>query len=44
MHGTKKKGINCTDIDLSGNFIVTGGVDGDINIFNREKSKVDYLY
>ena len=35
MHSTKKKGINCSDIDETDNYIVTGGVDGVINIFNK---------
>jgi len=36
MHGTsKKKGITCLEVDSTSTYIVTGGVDGQVNIFDR---------
>ena len=40
MHGVSKKGITCLDIHSGDNFVVTGGVDGAVNIFDRTHQKV----
>jgi len=41
MHKTNPPGISCVDINAENNLILTGGVDSNIIVFNRETRKAE---